>query len=358
MSTTAPGNLLDQLTAVQGRALPGSGAGGGNFSSLIAAGTLVSGQIVGHSGEQSLVRVRGQDFLMQLPERWPSNVRQLSLVYLGGQDQAKFLLLRPQEAQASRDSNLSLLTRTIFASAEGRAPATLSLLSLDASGQISGGSLASALQSRVEGSGMFYESHLHAWVQGNYPLQRLLQEPQGKLSALLSSNAVSKETPSLFSTNTVMVRSWQGEQALGMYSQIAAQGSPPLTVPAALQTLVQQQGQALLQQQMIWTVAVWPGQSALWTVSRRDADARNKQHAADELERWDSRLEVDLPSLGHLDARLRLQGETLGLRLRVAPQAVAALQSAVEKLQTAFAAHGLQSNIIVEPENERSTRPE
>ena len=348
---TASG-MLDPLTTVQGRALPGSG----NIASLAAPGTLVSAQIVGHSGEQSLVRVHGQDFLMQLPQRWPSNVRQLSLVYLGGQEQAKFLLLRPQEAQGARESNLSLLTRTIFVSAAGPETATLPVLSLDVSGRISGASLANSLQNGVEGSGIFYESHLHAWARGNYSLQRLLQEPQGKLSTLHSQDFVSQQTQIRSLGNTVTARSWQGQQALGVYSSIAAQGAPTLTVPVALQTLVQQQGQALLQQQMVWAVVVWPGQSALWTVRRRDADARGERQAADEAERWDSRLEVELTSLGHLDARLRLQGENLTLHMQVPPRAMAALQSAVEELRTALAAHGLQSSIVVETENERNAR--
>ncbi len=44
--------------------------------------------------------------------------------------------------------------------------------------------LAEGLKNVLTRSGVFYESHLSQWVQGEHPLTGLLQEPQGKLSPL------------------------------------------------------------------------------------------------------------------------------------------------------------------------------
>ncbi len=179
------------------------------------AGALLTGQIVGQSGELSLVRIRGQDFLMQLPQRWPAELRELSLVYLGGQEEAKFLLLQSQGASLSAATSLSPPLRTLFAAAPASAPATLALVGVDSGGQILGSSLATSLQSGVENSGMFYESHLQAWAQGNYPLQRLLQEPQGKWSPLLRSDAAKGGAEAVSSPSSAPFRSAQAQQALG-----------------------------------------------------------------------------------------------------------------------------------------------
>jgi len=59
--------------------------------------------------------------------------------------------------------------------------------------------LAAALQGTLQRSGLFYESHLAQWAQGNYPLEALRAEPQNVLtgrepaSASLSPNAPAAE---------------------------------------------------------------------------------------------------------------------------------------------------------------------
>lgn len=351
MSADLP-RVLDALRPVQGRALPDGGSADRGFSAHTSAGTLLTGQIIGQSGQLSLVRIRGQDFLMQLPQRWPTALRQLSLVYLGGEEEAKFLLLQPQGTSSSAATSLSPLLRTLFAAAPASAPATLALVGANSGGQILASSLAASLQSGVESSGMFYESHLQAWAQGNYPSQRLLQEPQGKLSPLLHSDMANGGAEALSSLSPAPFRLAQAQQALGVYAQVAAQGSSAFTVPAALHPVLQQQGQVLMQQQLLWNVAVWPGQNATWKVSRRHEDAQDgKVLAVEELSSWESRLEMDLPSLGHLDARMRLRGDNLSLRMQVSSQILKSLHAKLEELRSALELLGLQANIRLEAEN-------
>ena len=355
--STYPVPILAQLGGIgEGQTLP-TGRPAANFA---APGTQLSGLIVGRSGTQSLVRILGQDFLLQLPKRWPSDVQQLSLIYLGGQEQAKFLLLQPQAQQSLPKSSLSLLTQTLFASAvgEGAAPAALSLPRLDPAGQQFSTLLAASLQQGVENSGLFYEGHLKAWAQGNYPLQRLLQEPQGRLSPLLSGENVGRtllqgSSPIFGTTETP---SWQGQQALGAYTQVAALSaalSPAL--PSSLQPLLQQQGQALLQQQMLWTFSPWPGQSVSWSIGRRQEDSRGG-HAEQEEQgaSWDSRVQLDLPAMGKLDAHLRIRADALHMRIRATPSVLALLQARKQELLDALQAYGLHPQVTVEEASEQA----
>ncbi|WP_308388371.1 flagellar hook-length control protein FliK [Acidithiobacillus sp. AMEEHan] len=108
-----------------------------------------------------------------------------------------------------------------------------------------------------------------------------------------------------------------------------------------------------MQQQLLWNVAVWPGQSATWTVRRRQEDGQGggKALAVEELSSWESRLEMDLPFLGHLDARICLRGDTLSLRMQASLQARKSLQAKIEELRSALELLGLQANIRLEPEN-------
>lgn len=57
--------------------------------------------------------------------------------------------------------------------------------------------LAEALQQSVKSSGLFYESHLAAWVQGQYPMPELLAEPQGRMSPRLADPGPGSTAPDL-----------------------------------------------------------------------------------------------------------------------------------------------------------------
>lgn len=81
----------------------------------------------------------------------------------------------------------------------------------------------------------------------------------------------------------------------------------PETVP-----VVQQQLESLATQQFVWQGQVWPGQEMRWEI---EEDAKRRSPADETAASWQTRLHLTLPSLGELDARLRLEGSLIQLDL-------------------------------------------
>jgi len=137
------------------------------------------------------------------------------------------------------------------------------------------------------------------------------------------------------------------------YRQVAVLGTTAsdtstaqnLTTASHLGPLLGQQLQTLAQQQLQWTGALWPGQWLEWSLRRsadeaaREGDGGGTQAEA-EGTRWDSTLRLQLPHLGAVEARLRLQGQRLWLDLD--GDRVATLQAAYAELHQALQALGLE----------------
>jgi hypothetical protein len=84
----------------------------------------------------------------------------------------------------------------------------------------------------------------------------------------------------------------------------ATQTTQPGAVPRDLVPIVQQQLDALATQNYAWQGQIWPGQQMHWEIGNNS----DGQHAsADEMNaRWETRLNVNLPSLGGIGAVIRL----------------------------------------------------
>src|SRR5690606_20946724 len=84
-----------------------------------------------------------------------------------------------------------------------------------------------------------------------------------------------------------------------------------------------------------WQGEAWPGAAMQWEVNE-DAS----RHGADEPSTWATRLKLQLPSLGDVEARISLAGDRLVLRL-VAPESAAVLQDHASQLRENLLAGGL-----------------
>ncbi len=172
------------------------------------------------------------------------------------------------------------------------------------------------LKQAITQSGMFYESHQAEWVEGRFPKNALLQEPQGKLSApeafapasTSTATSLTQAPPSAFSSAephaSTRVASEAGQTSTS--SQLIA----PQTHP-----IVQQQLDALATQNFVWLGQAWPGQNVRWEIEEEG----NRHEANDEAteESWRTRLSLELPSLGGVDAQIRLQGDQVILSINV-----------------------------------------
>ena len=369
----------------------------------------MEGQVLGQQGASTLVRVDGRVLAFPLPDSWAAGTR-LSLQYLGsGSDGLRFLLRTaaaadavPEQVSLSRDGQ-SL--QSFLAKAPAQVQSSAPLLVRP---QIDPLPTAAALQRGLQQSGLFYESHVLAWTQGQWSQAALLQEPQGQLSNLLRGGALANPGPGAaagaaprgpvaaetsaeaspppataalagrsataatgVSQSTANAGQTAAADALApasMPNGSAEQGVPQLAsdtfrqmavlagtpgsaatsqnlVASHLAPLVGQQLQTLAQQQLQWSGALWPGQWLEWKLRRGtdeapgEGDDGAKQTAAEAIH-WDSTLRLQLPHLGAVEARLRLQGQRLWLDLD--GDQAATLQAAYGELHQALQALGLK----------------
>ncbi len=166
--------------------------------------------------------------------------------------------------------------------------------------------IASAIRNGIEHSGLFYESHLAEWVTGQRELDALRQEPQSR-------------------------------------------GNATDDVPAILR----QQLEMLDSQPLQWRGELWPGLALQLRIDRQAAQAR--EGAPDETpDTWSSTLLSELPALGSVVAKLRIEGDRLQLKLQATGDASALLASRSEELRNALAAAGLRLQRF-DADGERST---
>lgn len=202
--------------------------------------------------------------------------------------------------------------------------------------------LAIALQSNLKESGLFYESHLLSWYQGQYPREQLMKEPQ--------SQFVNRPQPDLApekaSANPLGASSLPGQPAskqdallpsrmetfigldndqLGRMETTSSSGSvlkDTASMPVhgkdhAAQTTPTNDAARLITQQLLlmdkpsleWSVNVWPGQAATLLIEEESARTTETQAA------WSSTIQLDFPKLGHLEISLKMDANGLRVHL-------------------------------------------
>ncbi|HVK94230.1 MAG TPA: flagellar hook-length control protein FliK [Noviherbaspirillum sp.] len=100
-------------------------------------------------------------------------------------------------AETSLSSGARLIGQVLQAAQEQGAPGALvGKAPLVPSPSASPTQVAAALKNTLAASGLFYESHLHQWANGERPLSELMQEPQAKQSSpTLLAAMLRKEAP-------------------------------------------------------------------------------------------------------------------------------------------------------------------
>lgn len=215
------------------------------------------------------------------------------------------------------------------------------------------GTLAAPLARAVERSGLFYESHQARWVSGEFPLERLLEEPQaqaGRAAATPAPAATDRAaeaapTPAAAAAEPADTDSKSEPARLSdardprPAEKNAADRSSELVAREAL-PIVRQQLETLETRQFQWLGEIWPGQTMHWEIGEepeRSGQAADAEHA------WDSRFALDLPALGHVGAELALAGHRLRIRMS-APDAatVAMMREYGRELTLALAAAGVE----------------
>lgn len=238
--------------------------------------------------------------------------------------------------------------------------------------------LAGALRETLGKSGLFYESHQAQWIRGERSISQLLEEPQNQLtgkSAQLPNGqyaAPGRAAPMQMQANLPeSVKSAADQNAPGKAAPMQIQANLPEPVKSAadqnasdktsaaqahtaaqakpggdaaqpiakeLVHLVQQQLHTLEQHHLVWMGQVWPGQQMQWEIQGQPEHQARQQ---DERQ-WSTEMELNLPSLGGVHARLVFAESGLRLALRAAEPATANLfNSALPKLKNSLADAGI-----------------
>ncbi len=277
-------------------------------------GETVSARVLERQPEgRMLALVKNGLFTLQLPPQLSAKGETLQLRVASLSPQLTFALAgeaQAGEAGANTSVAVRLSDATHYMNAllraapqAGTARAAPTLL---ADPQAAAGSRGEQLAQTAKERGVFYEASQKAWVEGRLPLEKLQSQPQAQL----------------------------GEQ-------LKAQPGGRAEAAAELGALVARQLDTLETRTVNVQVNAWPGQPAQWQIER-EADPEREADGSEEMAAWSTRLNLELPALGELGARVRLVGKQVQLSL-AADAATLQLASAHRaRLEEALAAAGLQ----------------
>jgi flagellar hook-length control protein FliK len=197
--------------------------------------------------------------------------------------------------------------------------------------------LAGKLHEALSQSGLFYESHQAQWIAGTRPTTHLLLEPQNQLP---NNQLPQTRQPQIQLTQNTSTRSTDtANSTMPLTQTVSEQRIAAPNIPEHLQTLVQQQMNALETHQVLWQGQVWQGQEMRWEV-REESPHRTTQGM--EEGQWITQIHLDLPNLGGVSARLSFNGNALNLSLDVSdPQAREKLGNASSQLMAALSERGI-----------------
>lgn len=241
------------------------------------------------------VFVAGQAFQMRLPQGLKAG-DQVELIFAGANPRPTFVLPGPP---GGPETPLSVAGR--FIAMLAREPDVKSGVSAAARSApllpgppVNAKELGNLLADTLAKSGLFYESHQAQWLAGTRPLEALLQEPQGRLSAVALPSAPAANTAAASPPGNV------AEAGPDSVAPADARRGEIVAEPQLWQQ-VQQQLDALANSQVLWRGEVWPGQWVEWEVTEREASPHGREADGS----WQTRLHFQFPRLGEVIALLR-----------------------------------------------------
>jgi hypothetical protein len=266
----------------------------------------------------------------------------MNMVMVAKEPRPTFLVIPPDE---SAPSNLSpagrLIAQLLQSVPQDKAlpiqPKTPVLAAAQPSAPLPSQAMATAMQQSVEYSGVFYESHLHQWLDGSRPMEELQREPQAQMSTRspqpartgtneepMSSTRLGRLAARLNASGSIAGGKEGGaailarliEETNARQMQVTGKAVTDVTVIAPSQgslpelaqeaaSLIQQQLATLEQQRIQWRGELFPGQPMEWDIAR---DASQKESAQAPEASWTSQLRLELPMLGDISATVRLVG--------------------------------------------------
>ncbi|MBI2354675.1 MAG: flagellar hook-length control protein FliK [Deltaproteobacteria bacterium] len=324
------GNRLALLEALNQQAMPMG----------LAPGQQLKGEVIALlGGGRFLLQVAGQSLEFSMP-KGTQRGDLINLFFITDEPTPTFLMARFGRPGDSRVSETGRWLSGFLGATSEQLPAqaTLGILrTLLAEPPAEATQVGKMLQQGLRESGLFYESHLARWFGGDYTLQDILREPQGRLSSLRlplvpqQAGAAADEAAragmkngTLEAMETMLRRAGTAQAHEGIADQRTL-------------ALVREQLDTLQSGQIVFRGELFPGQRMEWAVAEREA---RRNATGEEGRNWDTRLSLDLPKLGPVNARLILENGRISIDLRAGNAASAVLLDAarpalIEQLQAA-----------------------
>jgi hypothetical protein len=332
------GNRLALLEAVNQQAMPSTVSPGQQFKGEVMA-------VLG--GGRFLLQVADQSIEFNLPKGTAKGDR-VNLFFISNDPQPTFLLARFGRAGDSRVSDTGRWLSGFLGATAQQIPAqaTLGILrTLLGEPPVDSSQVGRQLQLGLRESGLFYESHLARWFGGNFPLEDLLKEPQGRLSHLKQPAVIAQATdPHTEDLARATLKTGSLEVMEAMVKRAGMNQPQEGVADQRTLAVVHEQLTALQNGQVLYRGDLFPGQQMEWSVREREA-RRNKEGGQERS--WDTALEITLPKLGAISAKLKLDGNRVSIDISTKESAsVEVLGSGRLKLAEQLQAAGLDPGEI------------
>lgn len=269
------------------------------------------------------VRIENQPLQMNLPQGTKAG-ETVDLVLIAREPRLTFKLDQPQP-QSELSQTGRLISQLLPDPSKQPSPLTASKPVLPFPPQ-EPGELAAALHNALSKSGLFYESHQAQWVMGERPLEQLLQEPQNAQMPL--------PAPADMKLQGQVVQQ-AADAAKESHSDEA------MKIKDSVLPVVKNQIQTLESHEFNWNGQIWPGQNMEWQI-REDEDRNHSGSSEDAQRAWYSRLRLNLPNLGQIDANLRLSGSGVQIAFQVVKAGTGnSMKTQMNALQESLQASGI-----------------
>lgn len=302
---------------------------------------------------RALLRVEGTLVQTKLPDSIAAQMGQKIPLTVLNVAPALTFLAQPSAPPAQTGSvqvNVSDLAARISQLVDPQKPATTTAASaapLLAAPPLDAEQLLMPLRTAIEKSGLFYESHLAQWVSGQRSKEALQAEPQAKWpmgreevrlpqgaargpseAPVNSANALKKESLPAPTTPSISAAASSGS----VTSEKSILGAQPHA-----SAMLERQINTLVSQTALWQGQLWPGQEMTWEV-----EEHTSHEAADtEATQWHSRIKLELPRLGEVEAVLQLSGDSLRVRIVSDQDKLKLFDDERAPLQSALEARGI-----------------
>ncbi len=300
------GNRLALLEALNQQAMPAG----------FAPGQQLRGEVLAAlGGGRFMVQVAGRSLEFMLPKGLTRGDL-ITLFFITEEPRETFLMVRFGRPGDSRISDTGRWLSSFLGEASGSVPtqATLGILRTLLAGPTTDATLLGRmLQQGLRESGLFYESHLARWFGGDFQMEEILKEPQGRLSPRLAQ-AVGQ--PGTLADELVRagIRTGSPEIMEALFKKAGSGMAHEGIADQRTLAIVTEQLSSLQNGQLVFQGDLFPGRRMEWTIAEREA---GRGRSGGRERSWETTITITLPHLGPVTAQLTLDGTSVAIKVNV-----------------------------------------